>query len=516
MLNLSSTPSSPGCYIFKNHKGIIIYIGKAKNLKKRVNSYFNKTHVDEKTNILVSQIDSADFIATDTEVESLILENNLIKKHQPKYNIDLKDSKRYAYLRIAAEESPRLLLARNRIAKGEYFGPFTSAATRDYVKQYLTKAFKLRTCNRLPKKACLRFHINLCSAPCINNISKTNYDNNVQSVRQILKGHTDEVSKRIATAMSAESKKLNFERALDLRNQLDAINYLGERQKMETKRKYDEDIINFKVKNNRVYLMLFNIYKGILENKQEFEFDAESEFLEKFITQFYDDAPVPKEIILTKSLPQSIVDFLSLKRNSKVKIVVPKIGEKKQLLTLVEKNIDISFFGEEKKLEDLKTKLRLNEIPRVIECFDISHLSGTNTVASMVQFRNGKPDKSNYRKFKIRTVDGVDDFKSLAEVVYRRYSRLLKEQSAFPDLIVIDGGKGQLSSTLEVLKKLNLKIPIISLAKRLEEVFVPGLSFPIILNEKSDAIKLLQQLRDEAHRFAITFNRKLRSKSLFD
>lgn len=254
----------------------------------------------------------------------------------------------------------------------------------------------------------------------------------------------------------------------------------------------------------------------MLENKTEYSFEKTPDFLEEFIIRYYDDNPVPKELILPKEIDKSIQQFLEKKKESKVRIIIPKSGEKKQLLELVMKNIDVTFFGEEKKLEDLQQRLRLNEHPRIIECFDISHLSGTNTVASMVQFRNGKPDKNNYRRFKIRTVEGIDDFASMAEVVKRRYTRLQTESKEMPNLIVIDGGKGQLSFALQELKNLGIKIPIISLAKKFEEIYLPGRQIPIKLSKRTEALKLLISIRDEAHRFAISYNRLLRNKNFKD
>ena len=316
--------------------------------------------------------------------------------------------------------------------------------------------------------------------------------------------------------MKKESSKQNFESALQLRNQIKAITWVNDKQKMERDKKHDEDIINYLVKNGKVYLLLFNIYKGILENKQTFEFDYKDNFLEQFIVQYYSENPVPKELILPNVVDKALVDYLTEKRGKKAIIKIPKVGEKKQLLKLVLKNIELSFFGDLEKLTDLQAKLKLNELPKVIECFDISHLSGTNTVASMVQFRNGKPDKSNYRRFKIRTVEGIDDFESMKEVITRRYKRLKEENLEFPNLVVIDGGKGQLSSTMSALKSIDVKLPVISLAKKLEEIYFPGSHFPLRLNHKSKALKLLQSIRDEAHRFAISYNRLLRKKDLLE
>jgi excinuclease ABC subunit C len=514
MIDLKNIPESPGCYLFMDKEGRIIYIGKAKNLKKRVSSYFQKKSFDTKTEILIGKIKDVSFIATNNEVEALILENNLIKKNTPKYNINLKDSKRYAYIELTREKFPRLVIARKRVSSGKYFGPFVSGTDRNYVRELIIKTFKIRTCKKFPKKPCLRYHINLCSAPCVGLITETNYDSDVRSAVMVLRGHNSELISELKNKMNDSSEKKDYEKAIARRNQIQAVKWLSEKQTMERQKKYDEDIINFIVKESRVYLILFNLYKGMLENKQEFDFLFNENFFEEFLVQYYSDNPVPKELILPKLVDESIGHFLKERRKNNVIITVPKIGEKKNLLELVGKNIELTFFGDMTKLDDLRAKLKLNENPNVIECFDISHLSGTSTVGSMVQFRNAKPDKSNYRRFKIKTVSGIDDFAAISEVVSRRYKRLILEKKELPKLIIIDGGKGQLSAALDELNKLNLKIPIISIAKKMEEIFVPGLSFSIRLDRKSKALLLIQEMRDEAHRFAIKYNRLLRKKEI--
>ena len=513
-IDLTNIPKNPGCYLFKDRRGKIIYVGKAKNLEKRVRSYFQKKDHDPKTEALVKEIYSADFFVTDNEVEALILENNLIKKNYPKYNIDLKDSRRYAYIQITDEKYPRLLIARKREGKGKFYGPFVSGATRDYILDALIKTFKLRTCKNLPKRECLRFSIGLCSAPCTERISHTKYLENVDSAKLVLNKRTIDLIKILIEKMNENSKTQNYEGALQIRKQIEAIKGLSEKQKMERSKNYDEDIINYIIQKEKVYLMLFNSRNGILVNKQDFEFDYTPHFLEEFISRYYSEAEIPRKIITPESVDSSIEEYLNKIKRSKVEIINPKIGQLKDLLELVKKNIEISLFGDQEKIEDLAKELKLNEIPRVIECFDISHLSGTATVASMVQFRNGKADKSNYRKYKIKTVNQIDDFASMKEVIKRRYSKLKFEKLPFPNLVIIDGGKGQLNSVMEGLKELNLNLVVISLAKREEEVFLPNKSDPIILPRKGKALRLIQSIRDEAHRFAITYNRKLRSKEM--
>ncbi len=514
MIYLKALPESPGCYIYKNNKEEIIYIGKAKSIKKRVSSYFQKTSHDIKTQCLVENISSVDFIVTNNELEALILENTLIKRHKPKYNISLKFSGDYSYIQITDEKFPRVLLSYKKTGKGKFFGPFTSSQARYNILVLFNKAFQLRTCKRMPKKACLRYHIQLCCAPCIENIKKEEYTEKIDRIKLILKGKTEEILKSMSDEMSACSKNLNFEKAMELRNQINAVKMLNERQSMARNRVFNEDIINTVVRNGKVYLILFNIYKGTLTNKDEYSFTYTEDFFEEFIVQYYSEHNVPSELILKEEVNEAVIDFLSMRRKSRVRVTIPKKGEKKHLLDLVEKNIEISFFANITLLEEMKEKLNLEKLPDIIECFDISHLSGTSTVGSMVQFRNARPSKSNYRKFKIKDVKGVDDTKSIAEVVRRRYLRLSKSGGELPDLIIIDGGVGQLNAAVSELEKLGLVIPIISIAKRIEEIFKPGIKDPLLLEEKEKTLLLIREIRDEAHRFAIAYNRLLRSKEM--
>src|SRR3989339_727386 len=414
-INLSKIPSNPGCYLFKDNLNSIIYVGKAKNLKKRVKSYFQNKEQDEKTKAMISHINDVEFIVTDTEIESFLLENTLIKKHNPKYNINLKDSKRYAFIEKTNEEFPRLIIARTKDVEGKLFGPFISASMRDEIIYLLNKIFKLRTCKRLPKKVCLRYSLGLCSAPCEKKISKKDYLEDINSCQKILQGNIKELS---------------------------------------------------------------------------------------------------KEINLPKEIDESLIKYLELKRKQKVKIIIPKMGELKNLITLVKKNIEAIFFPKEEGLIELKDKLNLDKIPSIIECFDISHLSGTETVGSMVQYKDGISNKSEYRKFKIKGDYGIDDFASIEEIVYRRYYRIVKEGLKLPDLIVVDGGAGQLSFAIKALEKLKIKIPVIGLAKKEEEIYLPNKDI-LRLSNKNKGLLLLISIRDEAHRFAISFQRLRRRKILF-
>ncbi len=514
MIEIDQLPKSPGCYMFKAGSGAIIYVGKAKDIRKRVRSYFKKDGHDPKTLALLRSISDVDFIATDNEVEALILENTLIKQHQPRYNIDLKDSKRYALLHITDDPFPRILIARRPIDKGRFFGPFVSGQERDYVKRALIRSFKIRTCKRLPKKACVRYHIGICTAPCIEMISQEDYAENIERVALVLRGKVKGLLKKLEREMEEHSRNQNYESAITLRDQIAAIQNLTRRQKMERIRRHDEDILNYVVREGKVYLLVFNVYKGTLTNKQEYVFDETADFLEEFIVQYYSNDSVPSELIVPHKMEPSIGEYLERIRGTRVRVNAPRRGVKRKLLVLVKRNIELHFFRGIEALEEMKKSLRLNETPAVIECFDISHISGSSKAGAMVQFRYGKPDKSGYRRFRIRTVEGIDDVAAIGEVVRRRYNRLKNEGGELPNLVVVDGGRGQLNAALEQLKSLEVRLPVVALAKEFEELYEPGLKRPIKLDRRSEALKLLQQVRDEAHRFALSYHKVLREREM--
>ena len=515
MFDTATLPGDPGCYLFLDKAGTIIYVGKAKNLKKRVSSYFQKKDHDPKTRRLVETIARVSVMVTNTETEALLLENNLIKKHQPKYNIDLKDAKRYAYIELTREPFPRIGIARRTGAKEDatYFGPFVSAAERDSLIRVIKRIFLLRSCRKLPKRACLRHHMHTCCAPCIGEISRENYQKQVERAAAVLKGKANELLVSLREEMAEHSVRQEFEKALALRNQISAISHLTERQHVERPKENDQDVIAFTVSDTTVYLMVFSVEKGLLAGKQEYSFDHGEDFFEEFLVQYYADRTPPSELILPVDVGEAMAEYLSERKGKPVHLTVPRIGDKKKLLELVEKNIEYAFLKHDLKMKDLQASLDLEDLPDVIECFDISHLSGTAMVGSMVQFRGGVPDKKNYRRFKIRTVTGIDDFASIAEIVKRRYNRLIREDAALPDLIIIDGGKGQLSAAAEILRELDLTIPVVAIAKSEEDVFVPGEMLPRRLDEKGMALHYIQEIRDEAHRFAISYNRLLRKNA---
>ncbi|MCG7854932.1 MAG: excinuclease ABC subunit UvrC [Methanoregulaceae archaeon] len=507
-------PHDPGCYLFTDGENGILYVGKAKDLKKRVASYFRKSGHDQKTRMMLEAAAGLDFFVTSTEVEALILENSLIKKHQPQFNINLRDAKQYAYIQLTAEPFPALRIARRATGDGHFFGPFVSAAERDYVRDVVRKTFRLRTCRKLPKRACLRYHIHTCSAPCIGEVTQDQYDNAVRKASLVLKGKTGELLASLREEMGAAAASEQFEHALQLRDQIRALERLSERQDIARRKKGDEDIINYAVHGGTVYLMLFNVYRGTLGNKSEYSFDWHPDFFEEFLVQYYSDNPVPSELILPGDPGESLAEFLSVKKEKKVAVTVPKIGAKKRLLDLVARNIEAVYFGDQAKILELQEALTLDSPPAVIECFDISHISGSSVVGSMVRFRDGRPDKRNYRRFRIKTVEGIDDPASIAEVVRRRYTRLVNEGGDLPDLILIDGGRTQMHAAQKEMNALGLGVPVIALAKKNEEIYVPGRAHPLPLSRKEKGSLYLQEIRDEAHRFAIAYHRLLRKKEM--
>lgn len=516
MICTDSLPHLSGCYLFKDAEGTILYVGKAKDLRKRVASYFQRPDQDSKTSSLLQSAHNLDFIVTNNEVEALLLENTLIKKHWPRYNIKLKDSSRYACIHLTDEKFPRMRISRNKAGRGAFYGPFISARERDYIFHVVRKTFGLRTCKRLPKRACLRYHMGVCSGPCIGAVTETEYQERVKRAQSVLKGNIGEMIESLRKEMRELSDCQQFEQAMELRDEIAALEYLQERQSVEHKRKFDQDILSYIVDGGNIYLIAFKVYKGTLEGKEDFIFAWSENFLEEFLVQYYSENEPPEELIMAEPLDESLIEFLSHVKGKAVKVTIPKQGEKRVLLDLAKRNVEIGFFGDRKKIESLQEALKLPKRPEVIECFDISHLAGTSTVGSMVQFRGGRPDKSNYRRFKIKSVEGIDDFASIAEVVRRRYSRMKEEKQEPPDLIIIDGGKGQLSAAMNELRELRVKVPVISIAKGEEEIYVPGLERPLPIKSDEKASLFVQEIRDESHRFAIAYNRLLRQKAMID
>ena len=543
---LKLLPSLPGCYIYYNNQGEVIYVGKAKILKRRVMSYFNRKHDSVKVNVLVSQIERLEYIITNTEVEALILESHLIKKYKPKYNILLKDDKKYPYFLITDEDFPRITIVRKKNMnpeKGKYYGPYTDIRAMHATLDFLKKIFPLKQC-RTPKfkdRPCLYYHIGRCMAPCQNKVTPEEYKAIVKQAELFLSGKQSELMKQIKEQMQKYSDTLQFEKAAKLRDSYNDLAKTLEKQKVVYENtKLNEDVISLMADEGIFAIVILMIREGRLIDKKDFTYEVEEEDRTEFFATFfkeyyttlkleYPDRIVSNELeaIGEKALYEEWLEILAQK---KVKISYGKSAQGKELQMLADKNakvvLDNAKISKMSKIRDdfneigayLAEKLQLKNFPHRMECYDISHIQGTNTVASMVTFINGLPKKSEYRKFKVKMTEGKpDDFLSMKEVLTRRLSHLGEEKWAKPDLMIIDGGKGQLSSVMEIIEGLGISgIDVVSLAKKHEEVFLPKQSEPVILPRNSSALFLFQRIRDEAHRFAITYHRKLRSKSMIE
>ncbi|HEX7015561.1 MAG TPA: excinuclease ABC subunit UvrC [Cyclobacteriaceae bacterium] len=525
-------PSSPGVYKFLNADGDLIYVGKAKNIRKRVSSYFTKTG-NIKTQRLVSEIRNIEYVISESEFDALLLENNLIKENQPRYNILLKDDKTFPYICILKERFPRIISTRRYDpAQGEYFGPYSSVVAMKNVLDLIRKLYTIRTCNYLLSetniaqqkfRVCLEFHIGNCLGPCEGRQSEESYREEIEQARNILKGNLSIVSQYFRKQMQEASERLEFETAQRYLNKLNLLEKFQARSLLVNMSLTDIDVFAITSNEDNAYVNYFRlkegavIYSKTIRVKKKLD-ESDSEVLAIVIPRMRDDAQSDNKVILTNVSVSVPVEG--------VRTAVPQKGDKKKLVDLSLKNAmelrrETEAAAEEKRprheqvLAVLQRDMRLPTLPLVIECFDNSNIQGTTPVASMVRFVNGKPDKKGYRHFNIKTVQGPDDFASMKEIVGRRYRRLLDENAPLPDLILIDGGKGQLSSACEALRELGLygSIPIAGIAKKLEEIYYPEDPFPLHINKKSPGLLLLQRIRDEAHRFAITFHRAKRSKS---
>lgn len=522
----------------KDEKGKIIYVGKAKSLKSRVSSYFrNNKHDSAKTRILVKKIQDLEYILTDTEAEALILENNLIKKHKPRYNIDLKDDKTYPFIKVTREEFPRVMVTRNIVKDGsQYYGPYTSVGALKETMELLKRLFPFRSCNNTMfrnQRPCLNYHIKKCYAPCAGKISRDDYREIISNIESFLKGQKNEIEKNLVKEMERAAKELEFEKAARIRDKINAVRQIMERQKIVTGKEEDQDVIGLYTRGRQAVFQVFFIRNGRMSGRDTFEVtsaleEAEESILEDFLKTYYINKPfLPREILIPFQVEDKelIEETLSSEVNHKIKLLIPMRGKNKELLNLVTENarnymeniIVKKEEAEKEALLELKEKLGLTEIPKRIECFDISNIQGSDNVASMVVFSGGCPDKKAYRKFKIKSFTGSDDFRAMNEVLGRRLEEGLKGNEKFlpfPDLIIIDGGKGQLSSAIRALEEKGLagKISIVSLAKKEELIFLPGSPEPVVLDRRGAGLHLVQRIRDEAHRFAITFHRSLRTK----
>ncbi len=531
---LAVLPDKPGVYLMHDKEGKVIYVGKAVVLKNRVRSYFrNLASHTPKVKAMVAKIADIETIVTSSEVEALILECNLIKKYRPRYNIMLKDDKTYPYLKVTVnEEFPRLYVTRRQLRDGaRYYGPYADAGAMHATVKLLRSMFPMRTCRKMnTERPCLNYHIKRCLAPCAGLVSREEYGSMIKAVCMVLDGRTAELERDLKKRMQAAAENYAFEEAARLRDQLQAVERLNEQQKAVTSNNTDMDIIGFAQDMTGICIQIFFVRKGKLLGRDNFflqdEETSRAEVLTAFVKQYYNDASfVPREIVLP-ALPENdeqaiIEQWLSEKAGHKAELICPQRGTKKELLQLANDNAvkllqerlrrgQLSLKNDLEAAEELQQALGLAKPLERMDCFDISHTQGSETVASMVVFRNGSISKKDYRRYKIVSAEGKpDDFKSMQEVVYRRY----RDYEDLPSLVVIDGGKGQLSSALEVIRGLGLHdLPVIGLAKREEEIFKEGQSESILLDRDSAALHLIQRIRDEAHRFAITYHRKLRGK----
>ncbi len=517
--NSSAIPADPGVYLFKDENGDVLYIGKAKSLRSRVRSYFSSSDQPVKTRQLVARIRSIDWIIVNNEVEALLLENKLVKQHVPRYNLNLKDAKTFAYIALTKEPFPRILTSRKVSRKLESFGPYTDGFTRQDLHRLVVRIFKLRVCKKLPKRPCLNFHIGLCSAPCTGYVTVEQYAEQVESARYLLNGNYELALQMLLLQMNLASKEQKYERALELRNQIDSIRLLTEHQIVDNERQFDQDIMAFKRFGEKELAVYMTIRKGVLLGKKEFSLDFQSQVDQDFLKAFYACNQIPREILLNvpcwtdTSEKAALEEFLSQKRGGNVSLRVPRRGDRLGLVKLAEKNIE-SALNQDSALADLQNALNLAVLPQVIECFDISNLGREHVVSGMVRFSDGKPDRSNYRRFRVKTVSGQDDFASINEVVKRRYGRLLEEKDSLPDLIVVDGGLGQVSAAKLALQTLGLQLPLIGLAKEHEEIYLPCDSVPRKFEPRSRMMLLLRQIRDVAHNYALSYNKKRREMKI--
>ena len=517
-------PTDPGIYLMKDVDGTIIYIGKAKNLKNRVKSYFNKNQ-NYKTQKLVENISDIEFVLTDNESEAFLLESNMIKKYRPRFNIELKDQQRYTYLRISDEKYPRLLVSRRTrdgkfLGKGKTFGPFTQGSSKLLTIGTLRKAFQIRICKTLPKKVCLEYHLGNCEGPCEFKDAQERYPKHVESLQDVLKGknQTKVFTKKLEEEMQQAAELQQFERAKDIRDTLIRLGSLQTKQKMEYVENSDEEYFGIGIQEHSAVVMNFRMINGVIRDSDKFFYDLVGDnSFSNFLYQYYSTHKIPKFIIVSE-LPddQKLLESLLSKQSGfDVKISTPTRGKKKDIINLILKNIAlIHSKGGDPGLVELKEILNLPVIPNIIECFDISNHGEDFAVGSMARFVGGIPNKDGYRKFKIKTVSGRDDFAMIEEIIKRRYYRLLEENSELPDLIVIDGGKGQLSSALKSLESLGLNIPCISFAKENEEVYLPKHKKSIIIPKYKSSLKILQHARDETHRFGVAYNRTIRKNKI--
>jgi len=533
-VQIKTLPSSPGVYQYYDKNGKILYVGKAKNLKKRVNSYFNKKHDSHRIGVMVKKIHDIKHIVVNSETDALLLENNLIKKYQPRFNVMLKDDKTYPWICIKNERFPRVFPTRRVIKDGsEYYGPFTSFKTVNTLLDLIKGLYQLRTCNydlaeekiqQGKYKVCLEYHLGNCKGPCEGNQYEVEYNKNIEHIRQIVKGDFKDSLLKFREQMKMHAEAMEFEEAQKIKDKIDVLEKYQSKSTVVNPKINNVDVFSITSDEGYGYVNFLQLSHGsiirshTIEMKKKLE-ESDKELLELAVVEIRQRF---------NSLSREIYVPFPINLGEDIKVTVPKLGDKKAIVDLSLRNA--KYFRQDRfkqmkiidpdrhvnrLMSQMKKDLRLHEEPRHIECFDNSNIQGTNPVAACVVFKNGKPSKRDYRKFNIKTVEGPDDFASMEEVVFRRYRRLLNEDEPLPQLIIIDGGKGQLSSAVKALDDLGLrgKIAIIGIAKRLEELFYPGDKYPLYLDKKTETLKIIQQLRNEAHRFGITFHRNKRSNA---
>jgi excinuclease ABC subunit C len=547
---LKSIPTRPGCYLFKNAEGEVIYVGKAASLRSRVRSYFTAPNgQNAKVRALMANAADFDTIVTDSELEALILENNLIKENRPKYNIQLRDDKQYPYICVTMQEPyPRVIkVRRTRKDGGVYFGPYADGKALNETLALLKKLFPYRSCDlTIPSeedrpepvldRPCLEFYIKRCIAPCVRHTDRAEYLAIIEQVLLFLQGKHDDVLHGLRLQMEAAAEEMNFERAAQIRDQIASVGRVAERQKITSTRETDADVIALAQDDSEGCVEIFHVRDGKVVGQDYYLLDAEAsepgEILSSFLQQYYERAThVPREVLLQHAVDDASVleEWLSSLRHGRVSIVVPAIGEKRRLIELVAANAQealaqqrLRWMSDEQKttgaLLELQEALGLPSLPNRIECYDISNIQGTSAVGSMVVFERAKPRNNEYRRFKIKTVEGANDFAMMAEMLQRRFRRVETDGDdesfgSLPDLIIVDGGKGQLHAAVDALHEVGRQdLPIVSLAKRLEEIFIPQRSESVLLPRTSQALYLVQRIRDEAHRFAVTYHRNVRGK----
>lgn len=532
---LAVVPHQPGCYQFLDENGTVIYVGKAKDLKKRVSSYFNKQHDHPKTRILVRKIRQIKYIVVNSEEDTFLLENNLIKKLKPRYNVMLKDDKSYPFIVVKNEYFPRVYKTRNVVKDGSrYFGPYTSVQSVNALLDIFRKVYKIRTCrlNLTPEniaagkfKVCLEYHIHRCEGPCEALQSLADYNRNIEEIIEILKGNVAIIERQIHEKMQLLAEQLRFEEAHQLKEKLILIQSFREKSQVVSNINYNLDVFSIEESDQSAYINYLHVVHGAVNQAYTFEYKKK---LDETPEELLGLGIVEMRQRFGSNMKEIIVPFNPDLKLQDVAFTIPQRGEKRELLNLSEKNVKQYKIDKLKKAEMLNPEqrvtrilkgvqndLQLKEIPWHIECFDNSNIQGTNPVAACVVFKKARPAKKEYRHYNVKSVVGADDYASMREIVERRYARLLHEASPLPQLIVIDGGKGQLQAAVETLRKIGLygKIAIIGIAERLEEIYFPEDPVPLYIDKNSETLKLIQQARDEAHRFGLTFHRKKRSKS---